>query len=244
MKYSVIVEFSCLTVEALNKGGYSLCCFIACESFEGAGGFPLCWNITTDFLNSVRISWYDEFIAYYSTSILADRSSIFIPQPIQPIIAFTKKTIAEAATSRRITVKERMIVDRYGLPTVEADESINNVMIQNNSKRPYVAGMGVKNNDESYYGICGLNLYGCCPLGIKPIPTIFIAIVPETTIIPNMAVGSLDQIGVIVDVSGSPTASRVISYDINTGWSPNVSWIKQYPAQYNLGKLLIQKPNL
>jgi hypothetical protein len=237
---SVIVEFNSETVVILNKNGYSMCCFMACESESGGAQFPLCWDVTKFFLESVCVSWYDDLIAYCSTSALADRSLIIIPQP-ESIPA--SKFSSVSAVSRRITMNEQMVIGPEGSTTVETGFG-SNVAIMNNSSIQYVGGLGVKGGDEVYYGICGINLYGHQSLGIKPLGAVFLVIVPGTFIEPNMSVEILYQIGVLVDVSKSSTKSRSICYDINAGWSPSDnSWIKHYSAPCQLGEILIQKPS-
>ncbi len=100
----------------------------------------------------------------------------------------------------------------------------------------------MRGGDEVYHGICGINFYAHQSLRIKPLDTMFLAIVPGTLIVPNMSVEILHQIGVLVDVSEASTKSRSICYDINAGWLPSDnSWIKHYPAPCHLGEILIQK---
>jgi hypothetical protein len=239
MKYSVIVNFSNNdTVVALNKGNYSMCCFLACNPGSSKGGYPLCWNVTTQFLASVRVLWYDELIAYCSSSTLKDNSSIFVPQPLCDVKNFACN---ESAVSRMIAVKERMIIGPYGSTTVKTNPNCN-VGIVNNSSTPCVAGLGIKGSSGFYSGICGFNLYRNSPLGLKPVNSILLAIGMVTAITQNMAVGSLAQSGILIDVSKSSTQSQSMSYDINTGWSPvDVSWVVPYAANDDLGAILLQK---
>lgn len=239
MKNSVIINFSQETVEELNKGGYTLCCFLASNTENAALFAPLCWSVTKGFLQSVLIEWEDRFCAYLSTSEIAANQVIYIPQSASAQSTDTsKKTIA--GSSYQIEPKQRMLIENYGKVEIDANNASANVLIQNDSNNPYSTGLCVYNNsDDLYYGICVFNTYGRNTIKVSPVNKAFLMF-SNNDIQNNTVIFNAENPGMLVDLTSSTDNSRTISYDINNGWSSNKQvWGKEYPAGADLKKLLL-----
>lgn len=238
MQYSLIINLSQETVMELNKGNYTLCSFLACQSPNANLGEPLCWGVTKTFLNSVRISWQDSLCGYISTSSIAENAIIYIPQPA----AGTSRDAVDAVTAStyQIKLRQRMLIQNYGEISIDQINNNNTVLIQNDSTTRYLSGIGVLDNlDNKYYGICALNLFGNNNIQIAPVNKAFLMF-SSKDVQHNTVISVSESAGMLIDFSGSIDNTRTVSYDINSGWSSNQeSWGVTYPSGTNLGNLLI-----
>lgn len=244
MQYSLIINLSQDTVMELNKGSYTLCCFLACQSPNANLGKPLCWGVTKTFLNSVRISWQDSLCGYISTSSITENASIYIPQPLtmfQPAAVTSKNAVdAVTASTYQIQLHQRMLIQNYGAISIDQNNSYNTVLIQNNTSTPYSSGIGILDNlDNKYYGICALNLFGNNNIQIAPVNKAFLMF-SSKDVQHNTVISVSESAGMLIDFNGSIDNTRTVSYDINCGWSSNQEvWGVTYPGGTDLKNLLI-----
>ncbi|WP_029272012.1 hypothetical protein [Flavobacterium sp. KJJ] len=239
MKNSVIINFSPETVEVLNKGNYSLCCFLSSKTDNASLFTPLCWSVIKGFLQSVLIEWEDNLCAYLSTSDIIENQVIYIPQAVSAQNQAASKK-AQTGSSYKIDLNERMLIENYGKVTIDGNNDLNNVLIQNNSNNPYSTGLCIYNTtDEQYYGNCVFNTYGGNTIKVIPVNKAFLMF-SSKDIENNTVILNAENSGILVDLTASEDNSRTVSYDINNGWSSDKQvWGKQYPAGTDLKALLL-----
>lgn len=239
MKNSVIINFSQETVEALNKQHYTLCCFLGSKTENASLFAPLCWSITKGFLQSILIEWEGDICAYLSSSDIIENEEIYIPQPFSAKGKSTSRK-SKTGSSYKIALNERMLIENYGKVEIDANNASANVLIQNDSNNPYSTGLCVYNNsDDLYYGICVFNTYGRNTIKVSPVNKAFLMF-SNNDIQNNTVIFNAENPGMLVDLTSSTDNSRIISYDINNGWSSNKQvWGKEYPAGADLKKILL-----
>lgn len=238
MKSSLIINFSQESVEYLNQGNYTLCCFLACKSENAASFVPLCWCTINFFLRSVLIEWEFDLSAYLSTSEIANNKIIYIPQ-----IESSRSTQKSVAGSNyEIALEQRMLINDYGKVSIDTDNTSETVLIQNNSTTPYATGICIyNNNDDQYYGNCVFNTYGKHNIKVAPVNKAFLMFTSKD-IKSNTVVLVSENDGMLVDLTNISTQdnSRTVSYDIDTGWSSNGQvWGKIYPRGTDLKSILV-----
>lgn len=235
MQYTLIINFSSDTVEELNKGNYSLCCFLAYTSPNASQAEPLCWGVTKNFLNSVLIQWNDTLFAYISTSPITENQVIYIPE-LASSLPDSKTT---AGTITEIKLKQRMVIQNYGVITIDTKNDAENVLIQNNSVNPYSSGICVCDaSDDLYYGIAVFSTFGGHNIQIAPDNKAFLMF-SSKNIQNNTVISISENPGILIDFNTSVNNSRTVWYDINTGWSSDdSSWGITYPSGTNLNDLL------
>ncbi|WP_278020366.1 hypothetical protein [Flavobacterium ginsengisoli] len=239
MKYSLITTFSQDTVEILNQGNYTLCCFLASKTENPSLFVPLCWSITKDFLQSVLIEWEDTLCSYLSTSEIKENSVIYIPQ-LGPQKGSATGRSSVSGSSYQIELKQRMLIENSGKVSVDSLNTFDNVLIQNNSNNRYSTGISIYNNsEEKYYGNCTFNSYYGQNIKIAPVNKAFLMFT-NNNIENNTVVSIAENPGIMVDLTASADHSRTVSYDMNNGWSSNgQTWAKKYPSGTNLKTFLL-----
>jgi hypothetical protein len=232
------------TVKELNKGEYTLCSFLACQSPNASLGYPLCWGVTKMFLNSVLISWQNSLCAYVSTSEIQENAKMYIPQPssvFQSQIRTSKSSLGSVtASSYGIKLGQQMLIEDYGSVSIIKSDVVDTVLIKNDSSNLYSSGIGILDNyDNLYYGICSFNLSGHGNIQIVPVNKVFLMF-SSKDVEHNTVISVSENDGILVDFDGSIDNIRTVTYDINTGWTSGQEiWGEVYPSGTNLKKLLI-----
>jgi hypothetical protein len=230
MKHSIQISLDNQTLEALNSQGFTLCVFMACQSDNHASGMPLCWSVLKRFFNQVQISWTDSYFAYISSSEIKDKQIIFIPQP--------SKSEIVTGSSKAIQISQSMIIQENFITSIE-DNTDNHIQIYNKTNDAVSSGVGVSENGNMSSGTCVFPLHGNNSLSILPQNKIFLSMIPSSNIEVNMAISSLRQNGLLVDMDHAGN-DQTIRYDINKGWQDyDSSWAKLIEANSNLSDLLI-----
>ncbi|QOG03695.1 hypothetical protein [Flavobacterium sp. MDT1-60] len=240
MKNSLTINFSQETVEILNSEKYTLCCFLACEPANPLSFTPLCWNVTKDFLKSVLIEWEFNLCSYLSTSVIEDNKIIYIAPLEASISKSTAKFKSVAGSTYEIELKQRMLIEDNGKVSIDTQNTLQNVLIQNDSSIAYATGICIySNTDEQYYGNCVFNTYGNNNIKVAPVNKIFLMFSSED-IQNNTVILKSYNPGILIDLTTSEDNSRTVSYDINTGWnSNNQVWVKPFPTDSSLKSILI-----
>ncbi|MNQ50795.1 hypothetical protein D3C85_647540 [compost metagenome] len=240
MKNSLTINFSQETVELLNREKYTLCCFLACESVNASSFTPLCLNVTKEFLKSVLIEWEFNLCSYLSTSVIADNKIIYIA-PLEALISkSTAKSKSVTSSTYEVALQQRMLIENYGSVSIDAKNTLENVLIQNDSNTAYATGICVYNNtDEQYYGNCVFNTYGNHNIRVAPVNKAFLMFSSQD-IQNNTVIFYSENPGILVDLNAGQDNSLTISYDINTGWNSNEqAWATQYPSVTDLRTILV-----
>ncbi|GEM_PF-4924525 len=244
MKSSLTINLSQETVEKLNQGNFTLCCFLASKSDNALSCYPLCWNtFTKNFLKSILIEWEFDLSAYLSTSPISDNAVIYIPQPQKSIpkqsARFTvKKSVS--GSNDKIELNQRMLIEDYGKITIDTNNTSPNVLIQNNSTDSYSTGICVySSDDDQYYGTCAFTLYGGNTISVAPVNKVFVMF-SNKNIQNNTVISLSENQGLLIDFNGSNDNLRTVSYDINLGWSSNNQpWGTKIPARTFLSTILV-----
>lgn len=239
MTNSLIINFSQETVLELNKGNYSLCCFLACKSKNASSFRPLCWSVTKGFLRSVLIEWEYKLSAYVSTSEIAENKVIYIPQP--DLSQFTSKSRSKtiSGSNYKIALKQRMLIKDYGEIVLDTNNEAETILIQNDSATEYATGICVcNNNDSKYYGNGAFRIFGKNNIEVTPDNKAFLMF-SDTNPQNNTVMLTSQNPGILIDFTISDNV-RTVTFDVNTGWSSSEQgWSTQYPKGTDLKALLV-----
>jgi hypothetical protein len=191
-------------------------------------------------LKSVLIEWEFNLCSYLSTSVIADNKIIYIAPLETSISKSTAKFKSVAGSTYEIELKQRMLIEDYGKVSIDTQNTLKNVLIQNDSSTAYTTGICIySNTDEQYYGNCVFNTYGNHNIKVAPVNKAFLMFSSQD-IQNNTVILNSDNPGILIDLTTSEDNSRTVSYDINTGWnSNNQLWVKQYPRRTDLRKILV-----
>ncbi|WP_202703314.1 hypothetical protein [Flavobacterium sp. UGB4466] len=240
MTNRLIINFSQETVEVLNKGNYSLCCFLASRSRNVSQFRPLCWSVTKNFLRSVMIEWEYRLSAYASTSEIIENQTIYIPQPeTDRLMSRSTSRSSIGGTNYKIELKQRLLIQDFGAMSVDTNNDNSTVLIQNDSGTVYATGICIySSNDGQYYGSCTFKTFGKQNIEVAPDNKAFLMFSDNNP--QNNTVMLISQSpGILVDFD-LMNDSRIVTFDVDKGWSSNEeAWGKQYPAGTNLQTLLI-----
>jgi hypothetical protein len=242
MKSSLTINFSQETVEALNSGKYNLCCFLACESVNASSFTPLCWGVTTVFLKSVLIEWEFNLCSYLSTSEIVDNKIIYIAPLEASTSRSTSKFKSVAGSTFEVALKQRMLIGDYGKVSVDTQNTLQNVLIQNDSSTAYATGICIYSiTDQQYYGNCVFNTYGNNSIKVAPANKAFLMFTNQDIQNNTVILNSVNP-GILIDLNTceGEDNSRTVSFDINTAWnSNNQIWVKTFPTGSNLKSILV-----
>jgi hypothetical protein len=240
MANRLIINFSQETVEVLNKGNYSLCCFLASRSRNVSQFRPLCWSVTKNFLRSVLIEWEYNLSGYISTSEITENQTIYIPQPQSesPASSSTSKR-SIGGTNYKIELKQRLLIQDFGGLSVDTNNDNPTVLIQNESGTEYATGICVHNtNDNRYYGSCTFRIFGRQNIEVTPDNIAFLMF-SDNNPQNNTVMLISESPGILVDFD-LMNDSRTVTFDVDQGWSSNdEAWGTKYPAGTNLQTLLV-----
>lgn len=243
MKSSLIINLSQETVEKLNKENYTLCCFLACKSNNKSLFTPLVWSVTDDFLESVWIEWEFSLSAYLSTSEIVENEIIRFPQiaSLKPIISkrYTAKVKSSAGSNYEIELQHRMLIEDFGKVSIDAINPSPTVLIQNDANREYSTGICIYDSTEDQYsGSCVFETNGNNIINVVPVNKAFLMFTSRE-MQKNTVVFKSENQGILVDLTTSVDNSRIVSYDINKGWSSyGQDWGKIYQSGADLRDLL------
>ncbi|MBO9585858.1 MAG: hypothetical protein J7574_16965 [Flavobacterium sp.] len=244
MKSALTINLSQETVEILNQGNFTLCCFIASKSDNALSCSPLCWNtISKNFLKSILIQWEFNLSAYLSTSPISDNAVIYIPQPLSSLSKQSARYTVKknvSGSNDEIELKQRMLIENFGKITIDTNNASPNVLIQNNSTDSYSTGICVYSSDDSqYYGTCAFSIYNGNTISVSPLNKIFVMFTTKN-IQNNTVISKSENQGLLIDFSGSSDNSRTVSYDIRLGWnSNNQPWGTKIPVGTLLNTILV-----
>lgn len=236
MLYTLSINLSQNTVVSLNKGNYTLCCFLSNNSQNASQGEPLCWSITKDFLDSVQIEWNDTMLgAYVSSSPIEKNEIIYIPE-LTPLNSNNNKSATASIDS--IQIKQRMVIEDYGMISIDTQNNNENILIQNDSTNQYTSGICVYNtNDDTNNGTCAFTIYGENNIQVAPVNSAFLMF-SSRDVESNTVISVAENSGILIKFD-MQNNSRTVSYDMNTGWSSNnQTWGIGYPQNTDLNSLL------
>jgi hypothetical protein len=210
------------TVVALTDGGYRLYGFKAVES--AAKGSPLVWMKSNIFSLNTEVTWQEQFFAYTSRS------------EIKPGVKIT--TAATYAIDLDQTLK---VTDASGTGTVDTTGGVDGtISIQNTVPVQFSCGVAQPDPNGAAIPMCAFNLYGLQLDVIAPVEQVMFMFAIDQ-INTGTVIEKAFSSGLKIDLIGAPDNKRVVSFEINNGWSwDGGPWGLMVPAGASLVPLLIQ----
>jgi len=207
----IVIAMPPQTVEALIVNGYSL---YAYQVVRGpAGGRPLPWARTSAIAQTVVLAWTEAYQAYVSRA--HGPVSTIASYEIQP-----GQTLHVTSPGGSGEVKDGGVADAVG--------------ILNQTTEPLTAGIALE-QDGSARPLCAFPLHGGNLVLVEPEKEVFLLF---SALGGQSDAGQSLGPGVLVDLSD--TTERMLTFDIDRGWSSEgAAWARPLPPLTDLGTLLI-----
>ncbi|MEY4249982.1 MAG: hypothetical protein RJA87_1615 [Pseudomonadota bacterium] len=222
--YTVIVNLSADTVAKAKALGFKLYGFKSVKASSNATQ-PVVWFKDTDYLQTNRIDWSEQYQAFTSLTDPIGGGAI------------------SALTSANADLGQEADVDQYGNITVKnstpglvTDNSAQAVTIINTSDLPFTAGLASVQNGVSK-AMCAMPLYGNTSNFVAPIEKITLMFASDNVNTGSVVSRTYSQ-ALQIDLTASNT--RTVAFDINTSWSwGNEAWGTLIPRGENLQPFII-----
>lgn len=196
--YSITIQLSSATVQALMNGGFSLYGFKAtATSGNPAGALPTVWFKDNAFGQNVVISWTDQLAAYVSS------------QPVQPGVTI------QAQSSYPMNLGQQLQVSANGVGTVTNGSIPTAVQILNQSTQQLTCGIAQQVAGTSA-AACAMPLYGYQSILFAPAPTVLLSFASQALSV-GETVQQMFSLGCAFDLGSNSNATA--TFDINAGWT-------------------------
>lgn len=220
--YTVNITMDQNTVNQLYNNGYSLYAFKAVGS-SNPSAQPTVWVQTKVFSLNTTVTWQEQYGAYTSLqTTLADKTQIV------------------ASASYPINLNNTLqVTSPTGTGSVVTTGIASAIEIQNMTDTQFTCGIS-QTSSSGQNILCAIPLFGNNIDVIQPIEQVLLTFATQAvntgTVIYQAFAPAL-----LIDMTGAPSGTRTVSYDINTNWKANTqSWAASYPASTQLAPLLIK----
>jgi len=219
--YQVNISMSVDSANALRNGNYYMYGFKAVAASQG-GGAPLVWFQSQTYSTSTNVEWETQYQAYTSSSAIIPNGQI------------------TASFSDDIDLNQTLqVTSDTGTGTVVASGTQSAISILNQTSSPFTCGIS-----EVYEGqanaMCAFPLYGNGMDVIAPIEKVLLTFATKQVNTGTVIEKAYSQ-GFLIDLTGAPSNTRDVFFDINQGWScGGCTWAEQVPPNANLSPLLIE----
>jgi hypothetical protein len=215
--YTINIELSSQTINALAQGGFTLYALKAVKTMA-RGGAPLLWYGARGFTSVTQVVWEDQYAAFVSTS---------------QIIA---NGVVVAKASVDIDLGQTAEVAQTGRMTLSGDGAAGAVSILNQGDREWTTGLFQSIAGEPSL-VCAVPLYGQNLDVIAPVERVLLMFSTNTANTGTVMSRAWSP-GLLVDLSAQNTGT--VQFDVNTGWNPLGASARQVAANQDLVPLLIQ----
>ncbi|EJL23348.1 hypothetical protein PMI01_04850 [Caulobacter sp. AP07] len=215
--YTIDIELSPETIDALAQNGYALYAMKA-VSTTASGGAPLIWYSTPNFTSVMQVTWQDQYAAFVSTSQIIANAEINV------------------TTSVDIDLDQTAYVAQSGGMTVGGGGAAGAVSILNQGNQPWTTGLS-QSVDGRSSPVCALPLYGQNLDVITPVEQVLLMFAQNYVNTGTVIYRALSQ-GLLVDLSAQDTCT--VQFDINLGWNALAASATQVMPNEDLVPLLIQ----
>jgi hypothetical protein len=221
-KYQVNIGMSVETVSALSNGRYSLFGFKAVASSIG-GGAPLVWFQSSTFSTITNVLWQTQYQAYTS---------------------LTKQIIPggeiNASFSADINLNQTLDVDSIqGTGKVVGSGTPSAIAINNTTQTQFSCGISEAPLGGTPSPLCAFPLYGNGLDVMAPIEKVLLTFA-TAQINTGTVIEKAYAPGFFIDLTGAPSNTRSVKFDINEGWDAGGAlWAQKVAAKESLLPLLI-----
>ncbi|GMU03507.1 hypothetical protein KH5H1_76290 [Corallococcus caeni] len=223
--YQISIKMSDETLTALTDGGYYLYGFKG-VSTAMKGGAPLVWFQSQAYSQSTVIQWQEQYQAYTSSNAIIPNGQI------------------SASAAYNIDLKQTLnVTGQSGIGQVIQGGTPGAISIVNQTTPPKQFTCGISQVQSIDDGasistpLCAFPLYGTGADVMAPIERCLLMFATQQINTGTVIYKAYSQ-GILADLTGAP--QRVISFDINNGWSwGGGSWASSVAPQTDLVPLLI-----
>lgn len=217
--YGITIQMDDTTVTKLSGGNYSLYGFKAVQSSVG-GGAPLVWFQSNKFGLATAVDWQVQYQAYTSQSAIIPNGRI------------------TGLSSYNIDLAQKLsITTPQGTGTVGTGETPLGIEVLNETNTEVTCGISEVVNGAAE-PLCAFPLYGNGLDAMVPIQKVMLTFATKQVNTGTVIEKAYSQ-SILVDLTSAN--QRVVTFDINDGWSwGGFSWAQAIAANSNVGPLLIE----
>lgn len=220
--FQITVNIDPVDLQILKDQGQSLYFFKAVKA-SGNGGVTV-WNkiSTADLLSTNMLTWKDnDYMAFNSVSSIKNNVQI-IPGNVLAI------------ELGNITV-----IDISGNLSIAAEQYEGCISYVNSASRIYTVGYIQTNNITCAFQINGGNSSRI----MAPVNKVALIFATDTIAIGTVIVKAMSS-GILIDLNGTTTNSRAVTYKTADGWTSNTEpWAENFSSFTQLSSVLIEAPD-
>jgi hypothetical protein len=215
----VTITMSASTVQELTQAGYSLAVFKAVRT-TAIGAVPVLWTRTNQILETMQVSWPDQYGAYISNSEIMPNGMI------------------EAASQVAASLGETVSVAGSGNLSVAGQGQPGAISILNEAWPQWTAGICEMANGQ-FAPTMAIPLYGEVLGEITPVEKVLLMF-STMPVNPGTVIFQAFSSGVLVDLTAD--SDRQVYFDFNAGWSwsGGEPWVRSVFPESNLVPLLVE----
>jgi len=213
----VTIMMSASTVQDLMQAGFGLSVFKAVQTTVN-GAAPVVWMQTNQFLETMQVSWPDQYGAYISDSQIIPNAMI------------------EAASQVAASLGEMVSVDGSGNLSVGGQGQPGAISIFNQATSQWTAGICEVANGQ-FAPTVAMPLHGNFLDVVAPVEKVMLMF-STTPVNPGTVIFQSFASGLFVDLTGG--SDRQVTFDINQGWNwGGAPWAQSVPPNSDLVPFLV-----
>jgi hypothetical protein len=220
--FNVQIKMNEETVTKLKNAGFKLFGFKA-VSVSLAGGLPLVWFKSENFLSNTNVRWEEQFKGYISSQTRPAAGTV----------------IYASCVNKTVDLGQTMVVDDVGTCSETTTKGTKGaISILNNGSHEWTCGINQIVNGKPQ-ALCAIPLYGKNLDVVTPVQKVFFMFATSPVEVGTVIIQSFSS-GALIDLTG--VESREVEYDINKGWLPTTAtWMQLKAAQTDLTPMLINQ---